>query len=97
MKNTFKTIIQLFSAIILFNIIAQREPIVPRVHFLLYIFKEVHFYFCLHLSAIFLVTSFAVLIARKKASNLWDFANKIMWITLFVVMFIHCAGIILEI
>lgn len=102
-KNIFRTILQLFSILAIFNFIAQRystHSIISGEGYLLYnigqILKESYFsfYFCLHLSIIILITGISVIIARKKVPDLWGFSNKIMWITLLGIMLIHSIGVI---
>jgi hypothetical protein len=103
-KNIFKTIIKLFTLLIIFNLIAIRDTVyvAAKDDYFLYNIVETlktidfHFYFCLHLLTIILITSISVIVARKKVPDLWVFANKVMWITLLIIMSIHCIGVIID-
>ncbi len=102
-NSHFKNIVQLFLVLILFNAIAQRYPgtIAPTSHNLLYtlteLFRDVPFYFCLHLATILIITGIGVIIARKKDIDHSVLADKIMWATLYAIIIIHSIGVIFEI
>lgn len=102
-NNQFKNIVQLFFVLIVFNVIAQRYPgsFSPANKNLLYnlteLFRDVPFYFCLHLATILIITSIGVIISRKKDIDHSVLADKIMWTTLCAIIIIHSIGVIFEI